>query len=72
MPFLHVTCQPVTFLLPYSINNRKYSQLLIYFLLHFDICSSCLKFSENFMTICETANEMYEFENGNTHCNTNV
>ena len=24
------------------------------------------------MTICEIVNEMYEFENGNAHCNTNV
>ena len=38
------------------------------FLLHFDICNSCLKFSENFMIICEKVNEI--FENGNTHCNT--
>ena len=44
----------------------------IHILLHFDICNWCLNFSENFMTICEIVNEMYKFENGKMHCNTNV
>ena len=46
-----------------SINNRKLSQFLTYF---YPILT------ENFMTKCEIANDMCEFENGKLDFNTNL
>ena len=72
LPFLPVTCQPVIFFNLTSINNRKKVSTSYIFEPHFDICITFLKPGENFMTICEIVNEMCEFENGKSHCNTNL